>query len=121
MTDRIIDPCLFNNDLHQFRKQGIHSRIIELGSHCSNNWQILVFGFKQIMIAFELLTNITDCIQGPPFVELVDCHQVSKVEHIDLFQLSCRSKFRSHHIHRNIRMLSYFCVGLPNSRSFNDD
>ena len=73
------------------------------------------------MIPLELLANISQCILGTALVKFVDGDNIREIQHVDFFELGCRTKFRCHHIQRNIAVIHDFCVALTDATRLEND
>ena len=72
------------------------------------------------MVAFVLLSNLAKGVERALLVGLVDCHQVGEVEHVDLLELGAGPIFRRHHVHRQVGVVDYLGVRLPDTRRLQD-
>ncbi len=107
--------------LNQRLVQIIDPGIVELRCNCSVNRHLFCRPVEKFMVALVLFLHIAQSVKCSTFVELVDRHQVGKIEHVDLFELACRAVFRSHHVERHITVIDNLGIGLPDARSFNDN
>ena len=73
------------------------------------------------MVAFELLANIPDGIEATALIKLIDGDDVSKVQHVDLFQLRRGAELGCHDVQGHIAVVHDFGIALANSTCFQDD
>ena len=116
-----IISCFLQNGTHQCREEAVHPRIIKLRSHRADNRQIFISCFKQLVVAFKLFTHIPDRVKCSPLIKFIYGNQVREVQHVDLFKLCCRTKFRGHYIEGYIAMIGDLCIRLPDAGCFDND
>ena len=73
------------------------------------------------MAAPVLLAHVSQGVQRLGAVELVDCHQIGVVEHVDLLELHGGAVFRRHDVQRQVRDVDDLRVGLADPRGLDDD
>ena len=71
-------------------------------------------------VASVLLAHIPQRIGSTTPVRLVDDDKIGEIQHVDLFKLRGCTKFRSHHVHRQVAKIHYLAVPLADPRSFKD-
>src|SRR5690606_23836597 len=70
--------------LHESAVKLIGSRVIELAGYSAIYGHEAPVFLEPFMIALKLLFHIPQCIGSTPLVELIDGHQVCKVQHVNL-------------------------------------
>jgi hypothetical protein len=118
-------PCLELEALfHQLRDQRLierrHAIIVEAGSHGAEHRHFVGLGGEQFAVALVLLAHIAQRILGALAVELVDCHEIGEVEHVDLFQLRGGTELRRHHVQRQIDERHDGRIALANTGGFDN-
>ena len=107
----------------QGRQHGLEERrhplVVEPGGDSGEDRHLVGRGGKGLVVALILFAHVAQGIFGSAAVEFVDGHEVGEIEHVDLFQLRGRAKFRGHHIKRADRHRAQWrhCPGrCPRSR-----
>ncbi len=78
--------------------QAIHARVGELAGHGGYDGQVFVWSVEHVAVAAYLLADGPQGIFTAALLKLVQHDKVGHVEHLDLFQLRVRAKFRGHHV-----------------------
>ena len=68
-----------------------------------------------------LLAHIAQRIFGALAIELVDRHEVSKVQHVDFFELTRRPELRRHDIERDVDEGNDRRIALPDTGGLDND
>ena len=118
---RQIGPRFFHQNLHHFAVQAIHTGIVELGSDGTKNGHVLHCFLPQLVGSLVLFFDIAQGIQRAAFIKFVDGNHVGVIDHVDFFQLGCRTVFGGHHVEGNVGMVHNFGIRLANARGLQDD
>ena len=73
------------------------------------------------MVALVLLAHVAQGIEAATLVELVERDDVSKVQHVNLFQLGSRAVLRRHYVEAYVGVLDNLGVRLPDAAGFEDN
>ena len=101
--------------VHQCAIQTVHPRIVELRCDGAKHRHLIHLSFKQFVVPLELLTHITQCIQSPALIKLIQRHHVGKIEHIDLLQLRSCPIFGGHYIQSHIAVFGNHGIALTDT------
>ena len=74
--------------------------IIETRRHGAKHWHVFGFFREPLTVTLVLLAHVAQRIFRALAVELVDRHEIGKIQHVDFFQLRRRAEFWRHHIQR---------------------
>ena len=88
--------------LGQPRRQRLVQRsdavIVEARRNGSEHRHVLGIGRERGTITLHLLPHVAQRVVGATPVELVDRHNICKVQHVDLFQLAGGAELGGHHV-----------------------
>ena len=106
---------------HQRLVQRGHAIVIEARGHGAEHRHAVQRLGEAFMVALILFAYVAQRILGALAVELVDGHEVRKIEHVDFFQLAGCAEFRSHDVHGNVDQRDDGRFPLADAGGFHDD
>src|ERR1039457_5660992 len=100
--------------------EAIGAGVVELGGDGAEYRQLLVRSVKLTPVAPVLLPDALQGVFRPFSLELVDRHQVRKIEHVDFFQLGRGAELTGHDIEGDIADADYAGITLPDAAGLDD-
>ena len=111
--------------LSQARQQGLvqgrHPVIVEAAGHGAEHRHVFRACRPSLTVALDLLGHIAKCVGRALAVELVDGHERSEIQHVDLLELAGGTELRRHDVHRHIHQRHDGSIALPDAGGFHDD
>ena len=98
-----------------------HAIVVEVRGLRAEHRHVFGPGVPLLAVALHLLGDIAPCVLRALAVELVDRHQVGKVQHVDLFQLAGGAKLGRHHVQRQVDVRHDGRIALADAGGLHDD
>ncbi len=94
--------------------------VVETAGHSAENRELLRRDIEELPVSGDLAADVAHRVFATTTVELVDCHDVGEVEHVDLLQLRSSAELGGHHIERDVGHLGDRRVALADPRCLDD-
>ncbi|EXI67715.1 MAG: hypothetical protein AW08_01656 [Candidatus Accumulibacter adjunctus] len=101
--------------------QGGDAVVVEARRHRAEDRHLVGALVEGFVVALVLLADVAQGVVGALAVELVDRHEIGKIEHVDLLELRRGAELRSHDVQRDVDQGHDGGVALADSRGLDDD
>ncbi len=116
-----VNKVFFFQQLQHPVIEPIGAVVVEAVRNNSKNREAFWWVVKFPVASSVLFTNRIECVFRSRFIKLVDDDAVSKINHVDLLELSRGTILRGHDIDTEISKIGDFGVALSNPCCFNKD
>ena len=110
-----VGACFVGQRVHHPTVELVGAGVVELRGDGPHHGKVVVLSVPQIVVALELLPHVAQGVLGAALVKLVDGHHIGEVEHVDLLELRGSSKFRRHHVQRDVAVVHDLGVALADA------
>ena len=98
-----------------------HAVVVEFGSDGAEDRHFLRLLVEGLAVALDLLAHVLHGVVAAALFELVDHHQVGKIQHVDFFELRGGPVFAGHDVYRDVDEVHDARIALADAGGLGDD